>query len=423
MVDPVIVIPGVIATYLRDVYPLPPEAVWSVVTKEYERSLSHPENRLYDAILPARVVPDQIYEIAYRELVEDLRHELSPKADQPTPVYPFGYDWRQPLWRIQESLDAFVTEVIERTKLMRHYANSTWNDDPKVNLIGHSMGGLIVAGYLKTRGRSARVRKVVSIAAPFQGSIEAVKKVITGTGSLREREAARLTPSLYHLLPSFASGIEIADPFPKSLFDAGVWQQSVLGSIREALRIYGTGPASGLDAKAQAVLQEMLDEARKHRDSISDPKLLTQAGLTTSDWLCIIGVGEDTRVKVHVDNVGGKPVFHLYDGDVMNQWGEPPPKGYMTGDGTVPFAGAVAPFLNINEAVCLSPMDFELLELKDKGLTALAGLHGIIPNMNLLQRLVVRFLTGARDKYKVTYGSPAPGVTNWKPPLPLGEQG
>ena len=42
---------------------------------------------------------------------------------------------------------------------------------------------------------------------------------------------------------------------------------------------------------------------------------------------------------------------------------------------------AVTPGTTIRYSV----KDFGFLELKDKGLTALAGLHGIIPNMNKVQ--------------------------------------
>jgi hypothetical protein len=46
MPNPVIVIPGVIATYLRDEYPLPPESIWEVMesSKQFERASLHPDN-------------------------------------------------------------------------------------------------------------------------------------------------------------------------------------------------------------------------------------------------------------------------------------------------------------------------------------------------------------------------------------------
>jgi len=105
------------------------------------------------------------------------------------------------------------------------------------------------------------VRKVVSIAAPFRGSIEAIKKLITGTGSTRETGSPRLTPSLYYLLPSFSAGIDIDPALPQSLFDIDVWQEQRARTIKEALRIYGTNSVSSLDSQATAILGELLNAA------------------------------------------------------------------------------------------------------------------------------------------------------------------
>ena len=85
--NPTIVVPGITATYLKDHYPLPPEKMWTVLTKEFERIALHPDDLRYEAIEPARVVPDQLYEIAYKELVEELRFNLREKESQPVPVF------------------------------------------------------------------------------------------------------------------------------------------------------------------------------------------------------------------------------------------------------------------------------------------------------------------------------------------------
>jgi hypothetical protein len=226
MPNPVIVIPGVIATYLRDEYPLPPESIWEVMesSKKFERASLHPDNLKYEAVEPARVVPGQIYEIAYKELVEELRHNLRVRPDQPVPVFTFGYDWRQPLAATFSQLDAFIEEAINRTSLLRHYnADADYGKKPRVDVIGHSMGGLLIAGYLASVGKKHKIGSVVTLATPFQGSYEAVIKVTTGTANLgtsppssREREAARLTPSLYHLLPGFGGALTVPanSPFP-----------------------------------------------------------------------------------------------------------------------------------------------------------------------------------------------------------------
>ena len=92
LVEPVIVIPGITATYLKDEYPVDHEYLWKVIKKNYNRITLHPNNPKFEAIEPARVVADQIYEVAYKELIEELRHNLMESDDENVPVFPFGYE-------------------------------------------------------------------------------------------------------------------------------------------------------------------------------------------------------------------------------------------------------------------------------------------------------------------------------------------
>ena len=248
--NPVIVVPGITATNLDDQYPLPPETVWSVLWKDYERAALHPDNLAYEAREPALVRAAKLFEVSYRELIEELRFNLRDREDQPVPVFPFSYDWRQPIEAAAQLLGTFIEEVIERTSLLRHYARDGYGERRRVNLVGHSMGGLVIASYLDAfRGR-ARVDRVATLATPFRGSFEAVIKLTTGTANLgvtapssREREAARVTPALYYLLPDVPETLEVAPGIPADLFDPEAWQPSVVATIAEFIRLHGLRPA------------------------------------------------------------------------------------------------------------------------------------------------------------------------------------
>ena len=428
MPNPVVVIPGIIATYLRDEYPLPPQSIWEVLesSKEYERASLHPDNLRYETIEPARVVPGQVYEIAYKELIEELRHNLRQRPDQPVPVYPFAYDWRQPIARTAALLGPFIDEIIERTLLLRHYnADSDYKKDPRVNLVGHSMGGLVIAGYLASVGAMHRIGSIVTLATPFRGSYEAVIKVTTGTANLgatppssREREAARVTPALYHLLPSFPDALSVPpnSSLPTDLFDPAVWQPSVTDTIRQYIQLHGLTPANA-KTQADAVFAAMLKDAKTFRAG-TDRLDLAKCKLTPDDWLCVIGVGSKTRVQLAVTLSGGKPDFAFRTADRQNQWGEPPPANELTGDGTVPFRGALPNFLPREKLVCVTPDDFGYWEVQDRLLTSVAGFHGILPNMDMLHRLIVAFLTDRKDKHGNIWGRRPPGVPKdaWNPP-------
>ncbi|MEN1729669.1 MAG: alpha/beta fold hydrolase, partial [Pseudomonadota bacterium] len=319
--------------------------------------------------------------------------------------------------------------VIARSRLIKHYARQ-WEDEPaRVNLVGHSMGGLIIAGYLERVGRKAPIDKVVSLGTPFQGSLEAPVKIVTGTGSLggpqepasREREAARLTPALYHLLPSYRNAIRTsADDIPGNLYEVDAWQPGVIETLAEFIRLHGLkGRSSQRDRKrwARDLLADLLQTARTHRRRLNRFRL-EQAGLSEDRWLCLIGVDAKTRVQMHVERSGKDPLFKIQSRDRMNLWAEKDPlKQRLTGDGTVPYRGAEPKFLDRRKLVCLRPDDFGYWEVRDRALTSASGFHGMLPNLNLAHRLIVSHFMGYARKG--TWGRPAPGIAveDWRPPI------
>ena len=430
--DPVIVVPGITAAYLQDQYPLPPEDIWTVLHLDYQRAALHPDNLLYEAGEPALVRPGQLYEIAYKEMVNALRHDLSPGPDRPVPVFPFSYDWRQPLEATEAQLAAFIQEVIARTTLLTHYVRDGYRARAGVSLVGHSMGGLVIAGCLARPGPASPVRKVATLATPYRGSFEAVIKVATGTANLgaappssREREAARLTPALYYLMPQLDAGITAAPGLPTSLYDPAAWQPSVVETIAQFVRLHGTDP-NDVNGQAARLFAEMLRKAQAHRQRL-DTFRLDRVGLTAADWLCVAGVDCETRVRLQIVRQGGLPSappdFRFASSDRENQWASnDPATRVFTGDGTVPFEGAVPSFLGRENLVCVKPGDFGYWEVEDRLTTAVAGFHGIMPNMDMLHRLITRHLTGAADDHGNTWGRRAPGVAEWQPPLALTEK-
>jgi pimeloyl-ACP methyl ester carboxylesterase len=422
---PVIFIPGIMGSTLRDEYPINPETVWSplkLLVKAYERVTLHPSDPRYELIAPSRVAADQVFGLVYSELIEELRHNLTPQADQPVPVFPFAYDWRQPLEITEAALASFVLEVIDRTKLLRHYHEAGYGTakfPAKVNLVAHSMGGLIIAGYLQKSGES-HVAKVVSIASPFRGSLEAVAKTATGVGALgsspgssREREAARVTPALYHLLPSFKGAVEAEPGLANDLYLPKAWQPGIVQTLASFIRMYGLKPADP-DAQAIDLLKSMLDAAWRHRNRIE--RLALKDSKT---WLAIVGVGETTRVGMRISkDEAGKPRFDLADGDVRNDWHKGDSKKEVyTGDNTVPYLGARTKFIPTEQVVCVAPEDFGFWEFKDR-LLEKTGFHASMPGMNLVQRLVVSHFKGYTygDVWGRSAPDLAPGVA-WDPPI------
>jgi pimeloyl-ACP methyl ester carboxylesterase len=417
--NPVIVIPGITASSLVDNYPLEADEIWTMVfNKEYERVALHPDDLRYEAVEPARVQPGQLFAV-YGDLIRALRHELSSRADKPTPVFAFPYDWRMDVQTTAGKLAQFVDEVIARTRLLRHYADA---DKLQVDLVGHSMGGLVICEYLSQVGRRSNVEKVVTIGTPFLGSIEAIVKIATGMSLLtgpepkeREREAARVTPALYQLFPSYAGATVGPDGGDVDVFDCKNMQSSIVDSLTEFVRLYSVSTKSA-DRRNRAVeiLEDMLGRAREHRQNVADLNL-SDTGVRQSDWLAIAGVGEKTRIQLTVQESRRGPWFVIEEEQFVNQLGPADSKSRRTGDGTVPLAGALPPFLSTNRLVCIKEDDLGMLELRDKLLVEVGGLHGLLPRVNVVQRLVTKHLNP--DFRGRVWGRRVPGSRTWNPPI------
>lgn len=417
--NPVIVVPGITATSLVDDYPLKADAVWSMVlNKEYARIALHPDDLRFEAMEPAHVVPRELFPI-YDDLIQALRHELSPRADRPTPVFAFPYDWRMDITATAKLLGAFIDEVIARTRLLHHYARA---DRLQVDLVGHSMGGLLITEYLSQFASRSRAAKVVTIGTPYKGSVEAIVKIATGMSLLaggepreRERETARVTPALYQLLPSFDAAVVDAAGDAVDIFDPQNMQPSIVRSLAEFVRLFSVATRSkDRDSKAREILADLLGAARRHRNTIIEFKP-AQAGLRQADWLAILGVGQKTRLQVSVKQQRGGPRFVIDENQYVNELDGANPKSLKTGDGTVPLQGALPPFLPRSSLVCVTEDDLGLFEIRDRLLVALGGFHGLLPRVNLVQRLVVKHL---RPKFGgEVWGRRWPGAPTWCPPI------
>jgi hypothetical protein len=274
------------------------------------------------------------------------------------------------------------------------------------------MGSLVIAGHIATTGLD-KIDRVATIAGPFRGSLESVAATTTGastlTASSREREAARVTPALYYLLPSFNGAV--TNGAPGDLFDSGKWQTSILDTLTAFIERYKLPKADPITS--DQLLSAMLNLAKNHRQSIEglklpDPKI----------WLCIAGIDSKTRVGMSFSQDGGRTFFNLTD-DVNNykEADLKDPTSVQTGDGTVPYLGSQSGFIPPEQIICVTPGDYEFFELKDRILDNI-GLHANLPNMNLVQRLVTSHLLGR--KQGDLGGRPGPGISrdDWDPPIP-----
>lgn len=108
-------------------------------------------------------------------------------------VHYFSYDWRK------SSID-LVSQLSDRIEEIKGIENVS-----KVNIVGHSMGGVLGKKYiLETEGKS--VNKFITLGAPFFGAPEAVKRLKDGylfkeIVTISSAEVNQTIPAVYELAP------------------------------------------------------------------------------------------------------------------------------------------------------------------------------------------------------------------------------
>ena len=111
---------------------------------------------------------------------------------------PFYYDWRQ--------------DVRNNANILNDLVNLNTSDEEKINLVGHSMGGLVGRAYLESQN-GGKAAKFFAVGSPNQGSALAYPAIVNGevwTNDLIEKIATTLLvkhcgipDSLNNLLPTY----------------------------------------------------------------------------------------------------------------------------------------------------------------------------------------------------------------------------
>ncbi|MFH8369575.1 lipase family alpha/beta hydrolase [Streptomyces sp. NPDC018031] len=110
----------------------------------------------------------------------------------------FPYDWRLSNRLTAADLKRRVSVELERWTQQFRTAYPKAEDDPKVTLVCHSMGGLVARHYLECLDGRETARALVTVGTPHRGAAQAVR-FLTGHGAgsgLLGRAAAALAPRL-----------------------------------------------------------------------------------------------------------------------------------------------------------------------------------------------------------------------------------
>jgi len=200
---PLILVPGLLGSRLCRTDPKDPkktEVVWGTLgaLRQFPTiRLSH-EPGASDPIRPCGIVREIVYLGLYSQDVYTpiIRHLEQTGYRENRNLFLFAYDWRRSIFDNAKALEAFVREKVP---------------GGKVDILAHSMGALVARAYIVDGDGAARVARLFSAGAPFQGSVKVFQTVEKGWGPLNLamggldgfRRTMLSWPSVFELMPRY----------------------------------------------------------------------------------------------------------------------------------------------------------------------------------------------------------------------------
>ena len=103
---------------------------------------------------------------AYKILVDRLCDVYSADKGNYRPIYFFSYDWRKSNAESAASLDKCIEMILDETGA------------EKVNLVCHSMGGLVASKYYVEYGSKQQVEDIITCGTPYEGAPKLINAVM-----------------------------------------------------------------------------------------------------------------------------------------------------------------------------------------------------------------------------------------------------
>jgi len=224
--NPVIIVPGVLGTEISKPTVNGPEKLWldlahnlTDIGDEFMDALQFKTDLtpMYADLIVGDVIRKTTFLGSKFDYSDGLIQEFTKQGYvEGTDLFLFPYDWRYGVGdSIVGQLKQKITNVL------------TTSGTSKVDIVAHSMGGLIVKNYVIENPVDNHINKAIFVGVPNTGSPKAVKNLLIGDGNLltadnEMKKISKNMPAAYDLLPSAkyfndkGSYVEIIDQGPLS---------------------------------------------------------------------------------------------------------------------------------------------------------------------------------------------------------------
>ncbi len=246
--------------------------------------------------------------------------------------YVFFYDWRQDNVKTAGQLADFIDQIREDYK----------QPDMKVDIVAHSMGGLITRYYIRYGRQDVvndndfdkkinmyggeRVRRVVLLGTPNLGSTKTLNRFINGVKIGLKRigtETLATMPSLYQLFPHPLNDWLITNegkPLQRDLYDVRIWrsfQWSIFDPlVRERILSRFDSGEEGQNylATLESYFEKHLERARRFVWSLTVDLPESHPNLIVFGGGCTL-----TSARIIVEEIEGESHIRLYPEEVVNK--------------------------------------------------------------------------------------------------------
>jgi pimeloyl-ACP methyl ester carboxylesterase len=310
---PLVFIPGLLGSRLcrpNPANPAEPTVVWgtqSAISLFASLRLVHKGGASADDIKPCGLIREVTYlglftQEAYAPIIRHLE-QLGYREGRD--LFIFDYDWRHSVFDNARALSDFLKQKIP-------------DQSRRVDILAHSMGGLVARTYAVKYGGSARIARLISAGTPFLGSVKVLESIESGWGVVNYllgglttfRQNMLSFPSIFELTARYrvcCDGVVPGAP-PFQPFDTQAWR---------ALRW------EGIESHAMPDLAAVASRVRELAAIVE-----TQLPAEIED-VRIIGVDQRTPHQFGLELGSSAAVLR-----VRTTW---------DGDGTVPRESAISP--------------------------------------------------------------------------------